>query len=110
MPISECQWFGVAVEMASISFESSIFLASVKVLIVCPVFESESFALPSTAASTSHSPVIFTPVIFSRSLMCDWPRLLKPIMPTRISLFGDCERAMNGKPSADAASAEVLMK
>jgi hypothetical protein len=31
-------------------------------------------------------------------------------MPTRISLFGDCERAMNGKPSADAASAEVLIK
>ena len=61
MPISECQWFGVAMVMASTSGEASRTRMSVNFSGMVPSFASSAAVLSSTAVSTSQIAAIRTP-------------------------------------------------
>src|SRR6266851_679907 len=107
MPMSECQWLGVAMEMASMDLSSSSLRTSVKAAgLFLPELSTSATRLLRTFSSTSQSAAISTFAIFEYSWMCEFPCPRMPTHATRtVSL-------MLGPPfSADApAAAAVLIR
>ena len=107
MPMSECRWLGVAMEMASMDLSSSSLRTSVKAAgLFLPELSTSPKRLFSTFSSTSQSAAISTFAIFEYSRMCEFPCPRIPTHATRtVSL-------MLGPPfNADApAAAAVLIR
>src|SRR5258708_6837902 len=107
MPMSECQWLGVAIEMASMDLSSSSLRTSVNAAgFRLPELSTSCRRLFRTFSSTSQSAAISTFGIFEYSRMCALPCPRIPTHATRtVSL-------MLGAPfNADApAAAAVLIK
>src|SRR5438309_169593 len=104
----ECQWFGVAMEIASTSLFSMSFRTSWYFRTLSRFRARRS----RTSRSTSHNAVRRTPLILLNSSMCEPPRPLRPTTATRtLSLAPTtCDHERGDRLPAVAAARDVFRK